>query len=99
MSTVTFDIPEEALVTLKLDPAAAALEVRLAAGVKLYELGRLSSGSAAQLAGVPRVVFSRSSASLARLCSVKEKQRSPGISGVRESSRTRRRCFTCTSCV
>ena len=25
--------------------------------MKLYELGRLSSGAAAQLAGIPRVVF------------------------------------------
>ncbi len=56
MSTM-FEIPDEALVALKADPAAAALEVRLAAAVKLYELGRLSSGAAAQLAGVPRVVF------------------------------------------
>ncbi len=31
--------------------------MRLAAAVKLYELGRLSSGAAAALAGVPRVVF------------------------------------------
>lgn len=29
----------------------------LAAAVKLYELGRLSSGAAANLAGIPRVVF------------------------------------------
>jgi predicted HTH domain antitoxin len=29
----------------------------MAAAVKLYELGRLSSGAAARLAGVPRVVF------------------------------------------
>ncbi len=32
-------------------------EVLLAAAVKLYELGRLSSGAAATLAGIPRVVF------------------------------------------
>jgi predicted HTH domain antitoxin len=29
----------------------------MAAAVKLFELGRLSSGAAARLAGVPRVVF------------------------------------------
>ena len=29
----------------------------MAAAVKLYELGRLSSGAAARLAGVPRVIF------------------------------------------
>ena len=34
-----------------------AEEIRLAAAMKLYELGRLSSGAAASLAGVPRVVF------------------------------------------
>lgn len=32
-------------------------ELRLAAAIKLHELGRLSSGAAAKLAGVPRVVF------------------------------------------
>lgn len=37
------------------DEAADAL--RMAAAVKLYELGRLSSGAAAHLAGVPRVLF------------------------------------------
>jgi len=29
----------------------------MAAGVKLFEMGTLSSGAAAQLAGVPRTVF------------------------------------------
>lgn len=32
-------------------------EIRFAAAMKLYELGRLSSGAAATLAGIPRVVF------------------------------------------
>ncbi|GAC1299773.1 MAG: hypothetical protein NVSMB1_26420 [Polyangiales bacterium] len=31
--------------------------MRLAAAVKLYELGRLSSGAAAGLAGLPRVAL------------------------------------------
>ncbi len=31
--------------------------LRMAAAVKLFELGRLSSGAAARLAGGPRVVF------------------------------------------
>jgi predicted HTH domain antitoxin len=57
MHQVTVPIPEEALVALKLSPAEAADAVRFAAAVKLYELGRLSSGAAAALAGVPRTVF------------------------------------------
>ena len=57
MSSVAFEVPEETLIALKLDAASAAGELRLAAAVKLYELGRLSSGAAAALAGVPRVVF------------------------------------------
>jgi predicted HTH domain antitoxin len=57
MAGVTLTVPEEALVALKLEPKDAANELRLAAAVKLYELGRLSSGAAANLAGVPRTVF------------------------------------------
>ncbi|KAF0242681.1 MAG: hypothetical protein FD180_3782 [Planctomycetota bacterium] len=57
MKEITLSIPEETLAAFRLDPAAFAAELRLAAAAKYYELGRLSSGAAAMLAGIPRVVF------------------------------------------
>jgi len=40
-----------------LSPEMFETEARLAMAVKLYELGRLTSGQAAELAGIPRVTF------------------------------------------
>jgi predicted HTH domain antitoxin len=57
MSQLVLEIPDDTLLSLKLTGDDAAAAIRLAASVKLYELGRLSSGAAARLAGVPRVVF------------------------------------------
>jgi predicted HTH domain antitoxin len=57
MTEVILSLPEEILLALHLTPDELAQELRLAAAVKLYELGRLSSGAAANLAGIPRVVF------------------------------------------
>ena len=57
MSDITLSIPDDTLLALKVRPDQLGAELRLAAAVKLYELGRMSSGAAAKLAGVPRTVF------------------------------------------
>jgi predicted HTH domain antitoxin len=54
---VVIDIPEAVLLAEKTDEATFARELRTLAAIKLYELGRLSSGRAAELAGMPRVEF------------------------------------------
>lgn len=54
---IVVNIPEMILLSEKTDEVSFAHELRLLAAVKLYELGRLSSGRAAELAGMPRVEF------------------------------------------
>ncbi len=54
---IVIDIPEKVLLAERTDEATFGREIRILAAVKLYELGRLSSGRAAELAGMPRVEF------------------------------------------
>lgn len=54
---LTIDVPETVLLAEKTDEASFARELRTLAAVKLYELGRLASGRAAELAGMSRVEF------------------------------------------
>lgn len=51
------DVPQASLFALKVSGDDFASDLRMAAAMKYYEMGRLSSGAAARLAGVPRVVF------------------------------------------
>jgi predicted HTH domain antitoxin len=57
MTEVMMNLPEKASLALKVPTEALGKELLLAAAVKLYELGRLSSGAAAELAGVPKPLF------------------------------------------
>ena len=54
---VVIDVPEKILLAEKTDEIGFGRELRILAAVKLYELGRLSSGRAAELAGMSRVEF------------------------------------------
>ena len=54
---IVIDVPESVLLAEKTDERAFARELRMLAAGKLYELGRLSSGRAAELAGMARVEF------------------------------------------
>ncbi len=60
MEKIVLEIPEEILISLKETPSELSRDIRMLAAVKLYEMGKLSSGRAAQLAGIPRVSFLQS---------------------------------------
>ncbi|MDE3258933.1 MAG: UPF0175 family protein [Gemmatimonadota bacterium] len=59
MSTrqVVIEVPEKVLLAASSDEADFARILRTSAAVKMYEMGRLSSGRAAELAGMSRVEF------------------------------------------
>lgn len=57
MNTLTIDYPSEILWALQKEPDEFQREARLLLALKLYETGKLTSGLAARLAGVPRITF------------------------------------------
>ena len=54
---LTIEYPDEVLWALHQQPGEFEREARMLLALKLYETGKLSSGLAAQLAGLGRVAF------------------------------------------
>lgn len=54
---LTIPYSEDLLLSLKESPEEFAAEARLLLAIKLYELGKLSTGKAAELAGISRIDF------------------------------------------
>jgi predicted HTH domain antitoxin len=57
MKAIEIEYPEAWTAVSGASAEAFELEARMAAAVKLFEMGRLTSGQAAQLAGLPRITF------------------------------------------
>ncbi len=51
------EMPDEVLLGMQADAENLAAEMRLAAAVKWYEIGRLTQARAAQAAGLSRAAF------------------------------------------
>jgi predicted HTH domain antitoxin len=60
MEKIVLEIPDEILISLKETPSEFSKDILMLAAVKLYQMGKLSSGRAAMLAGIPRVSFLQS---------------------------------------
>ena len=54
---LTIQVSQEIREMLNRTPEELARDVRLYAALMLFRLGKLSSGAAAEMAGVPRVTF------------------------------------------
>jgi predicted HTH domain antitoxin len=57
MSAITLQIPDDLDLALNVPPDALAPALLVAAAVKLFEMGKMSAGKAAELAGMPKPLF------------------------------------------
>ncbi len=57
MGDITLSIPDDLDLALNVRSSELGRELLLAAAVKLFELGKISAGKAAELAGMPNPLF------------------------------------------
>ncbi|HHH41524.1 MAG TPA: UPF0175 family protein [Chloroflexi bacterium] len=57
MRKITLEYPEGLEQAVQTTPEELQAQIRLMAALKMFELGKLSSGKAAELAGMSRVEF------------------------------------------
>ena len=57
MKTITLKFPDDFELVVQTTPEEFEAQIRLMAALKMFELGKLSSGKAAELAGISRVDF------------------------------------------
>lgn len=57
MRKLCIEYPDSMPAILNLSPESFEEEARMALAMKLYELGRLTSGQAASMAGISRMTF------------------------------------------
>lgn len=57
MAQLTLTVPNDLPLLFKMSDDDFAREMQMLLAVKLFDMGKLTSGKAAELAGVPRVLF------------------------------------------
>jgi len=57
MQRMTLEYPDNLPLAVQTTPEELQAQIRLMAALKMFELGKLSSGKAAELAGLSRVEF------------------------------------------
>ncbi len=57
MKSLTITYPEAMLAVLNVSTETFESEAKMALAAKLFEMGKLTSGQAAEIAGIPRVRF------------------------------------------
>lgn len=57
MRQTTLEYPDDLELAVQTTPDELDAQIRLMAALKMFELGKLSSGKAAELAGMSRVAF------------------------------------------
>ena len=57
MKELTLKYPDDLELAVQTTPAEFEAQIRLMAALKMFELGKLSSGKAAELAGMSRIEF------------------------------------------